>query len=412
MIKRTIKQEILRSLKAKPVTLVTGARQVGKSTLCYEIRDELGYGYVSLDDPRERKLAKEDPELFLSLHPAPLILDEVQYVPELFEVLEAKVNRQKEKTGRNEGMYLLTGSEVYELMKGVSQSMAGRVSIVRMSPLSASEIFSQEEKPFEVSPEAASLRTKDYQMDVRRLLELIVRGMYPELYDKEKKETESERFYADYVDTYLERDVSQLIQLRDKLKFQNFLEVLSSLTGEELVYDTLAKAVGVKVDTIQSWLSVLVAGGIVYLLEPYHEYSVVKRIVKRPKIYFSDTGLACYLARLNNVDVLQKSIFLGRFVETYIVNEIRKSYLNNGRQVNMYYYRDSNQNEIDLVLLQEGKLHLVECKSGISYTKRDVKAFSQLKESSYPIGASAILCNTPSVYSVCENVYALPITSI
>ena len=249
-------------------------------------------------------------------------------------------------------------------------------------------------------------------MDIRQLLGLIVRGMYPELYDKEKTGIESEKFYSDYVDTYLERDVSQIIQLRDKLKFQNFLEVLASLTGEELVYDTLAKAVGVKVDTIQSWLSVLVAGGIVYLLEPYHEYSIAKRIMKRPKIYFSDTGLACYLSRLNNVDVLQRSIFLGRFVETYIVNEIRKSYTNNGKEANMYYYRDSNQNEIDLVLLQDGELHLVECKAGISYTNRDVKAFSQLKKSSYPIGTSAIICNTPSVYPIGEDVYALPITSI
>lgn len=412
MIARTIKKQILRSLKTKPVTLVTGARQVGKSTLCYEIRDGLGYEYVSLDDLRERKMAKEDPELFLSLHHAPLILDEVQYAPELFQVLEANVNKEKERKGRNEGMYLLTGSQTYELMKGISQSMAGRVSIVRMSPLSASEIFSQEEKTFEVSPEAAAKRAKDYHMDIRQLLGLIVRGLYPELYDKEKTGIESEKFYSDYVDTYLERDVSQIIQLRDKLKFQNFLEVLASLTGEELVYDTLAKAVGVKVDTIQSWLSVLVAGGIVYLLEPYHEYSIAKRIMKRPKIYFSDTGLACYLSRLNNVDVLQRSIFLGRFVETYIVNEIRKSYTNNGKEANMYYYRDSNQNEIDLVLLQDGELHLVECKAGMSYTNRDVKAFSQLKKSSYPIGTSAIICNTPSVYPIGEDVYALPITSI
>ena len=234
--------------------------------------------------------------------------------------------------------------------------------------------------------------------------------MYPELHANPHLDSAS--FYSNYVDTYLERDVSQIIRLNKKLQFQNFMEALASLTGEELVYDALAKAVGVKVNTIKSWISVLVAGDIIYLLQPYNELSITKRIVKRPKIYFNDTGLACYLARLNNEDVLMNSIFKGRYVETYIVNEIRKSFRNNGLQDRFFFYRDNNQNEIDLVYVDQGTLHFVECKSGVDYSPKDIKTFKQLANSAYPVGNSCIVCNIPSFYSIAEGVYALPITAI
>lgn len=291
LIKRTIKEQILKSIKNKPVTLITVARQVGKSTLCYQIKKELDYNYVSLDDIRERKQAITDPEMFLQLHKWPLIIDDVQYAPKLFEVIEGIVNKEKLENGNNYGMYILTGSQAYELMSGVTESLAGRVSIIRMSPLSTREIFDSSEKKFEIDPIILANRSKDFTLEANDLYKLIVRGMYPELY--ENSNLDSNMFYSNYVDTYIERDVSQIINLKDKLKFQNFMEVLASITGEELVYDTLSKAVGVKVETIKSWISVLIAGDIIYLLEPYNEMSVVKRIVKRPKIYFNDTGLAC-----------------------------------------------------------------------------------------------------------------------
>ena len=410
MIKRTIQKQIETSIKTKPVTLITGARQVGKSTLCYEMKKEFGFNYVSLDDRFERAQAINDPELFLKLHPCPLIIDEVQYAPQLFDSLESIVNKKKLETGSNNGMFILTGSQAYELMNGVTESMAGRVSIIKMSTLSASEIFGQEELKFEINPTKNNKRISNYKINLDELYKLIVRGMYPELYDK--PEISSDSFYANYVATYIERDVSQLINVKDKMKFQNFVEILASLTGQELVYDTIAKAIGVKVDTVQSWISVLAAGEIIYLLQPYNELSIVKRIVKRPKLYFYDTGLACYLARLNNEEVLKKSIFAGRFVETYIVNEIKKSYRNNGIRDNFYYYRDNNQNEIDLIILDNGELHFVECKSGVSYSKKDVKAFKQLENSEYIKGSSCILCNTETVYSIDEDVYVLPISAI
>ena len=410
MINRTIKKQIDLSIKTKPITLITGARQVGKSTLCYEIKKKYGYNYVSLDDRREREQAINDPELFLKMHNCPLIIDEVQYAPKLFEVIESMVNKEKLENGNNNGMFILTSSQAYELMSGVTESLAGRVSIIRMSPLSSSEIYNKEELKFEIDPIKNNKRISNYHIDVDKLYKLIVKGMYPELYDK--PEITSDSFYSNYVDTYIERDLSQLINVKDKMKFQNFMEILASLTGQELIYDTIAKAVGVKVNTIQSWISVLIACEIIYLLQPYNELSVVKRIVKRPKLYFNDTGLACYLARLDNDEVLNKSIFAGRFIETYIVNEIKKSYRNNGIKENFYYYRDNNQNEIDLIILENGTLHFIECKSGVSFNRNNVKSFKQLNDTNYIIGLSCIICNTDVIYTIDDNVYALPVTSI
>ncbi len=411
MIKRTIYDYIIKTISNRPVTLITGARQVGKSTLCGELVKEFNYNYVSLDNLRERKTAFEDPELFLQVHKYPLIIDEVQYAPKLFAVIEQIVNEKKFKDGDNYGMYILTGSQSYKLLEGVSESMAGRVAIVNMSPLSLSEIHNVEENIFKVDMTTNINRTQNYKIPLLEVYETIVKGFYPELYDN--LNLESEQFYSDYVQTYIERDVSKAINLIDKLKFQNFLEIMASFTGEELVYDTIAKAVGVSVPTIQSWISVLVSGNIIHLLQSYNENSAIKRVVKRPKIYFSDTGLACYLARLNNPEVLRNSRFNGRFMETFIINEIMKSYMNNNKKTNFYYYRDNDQNEIDLIILDKGVLHLIECKTGISYKLSDVKAFETLeKKTKYLVGSKSIICNTDVCYSIGKGVLVLPITSI
>ena len=411
MIKRTIYPQIVKAIQNRPVVLITGARQVGKSTLCKKIIQDYNFNYVSLDDIRERQMALNDPEMFLQIHKWPLIIDEVQYAPKLFEVIESLVNKEKIETGKNYGMFVLTGSQTYNLMEGVSESMAGRASIIKMSPLSKSEINQVVEKPFTINLEENFKRTSVYQINVDELYESIVKGFYPELYDNEN--LDSNHYYSDYIDTYINKDVSQIINLKDKLKFQNFMEVLASLTGEELVYDSIAKTIGMSVMTIQSWVSVLVAADIIYLLRPYNENSVLKRVVKRPKIYFKDTGLACYLSRLNNKDVLKTSRFNGRFVETYIINEIMKSYLNNGKTPNFFYYRDSDQKEIDLIILDEGKLNLIECKSGVSFKLSDVNSFETLKKkTNYQVDKCCIICNTPKLYSLKKDVLVLPLSAI
>lgn len=409
MINRTIYNQIELSIKTKPVTLITGARQVGKSTIALLFKEK-GFNYVSLDSSRERELAKKDPEMFLSLHPWPLIIDEVQRAPELFNAIEEIVNNEKIKKNDNYGMYILTGSQIYKLMNGVTESLAGRVSIIHMMPLSRNEIISRKEPMFNFDIIETQKRANKNPLNPIDLFNIIVKGFYPELYNN--KLLQVQKFYSDYVETYIERDVSEIINVKDKLQFRRFMELIASLTGQELIYDNIAKTIGVDKKTIMSWLSVLIAGDIVYLLEPYSEISITKRIIKRPKLYFSDTGLACYLARLTSGEILRASTFSGRFVETYIINEIKKSYINNGIEPNFYYYRDNNMNEIDLIILQDGKLNRVECKSGFNFNNSAVKAFKQLDKTQYAIGAKVIISNTDTVYPLDDGVYVLPLSGI
>lgn len=410
MIDRTLAPYVRRSIEHWPVTLITGARQVGKSTLCKVIKDEFGFDYVSLDNPRHRDMAVKDPAMFLKLNPCPLIIDEVQYAPGLFDEIEHIVNQSKFDTGNNHGMYILTGSHVYNLMKGVTESLAGRVNIIEMSPLSSSEIGAVEERPFEVDMNYIAGRVRKVRMDPIELYERIVRGMYPELYDDPGKDTEE--FYGNYIETYLQKDVSLLVNIQDKVKFSDFLSVLASLTGQELVYDTISNALGIDAKTVKSWISVLVTGHIVRLVQPYYDTHMIKRYSKHPKIYFNDTGLACYLMGITNSDVLSKGIYKGRLVETYIVNEIIKSYSNNCTKCGIFFFRDRNNHEIDLVLLKDSKLHMVECKSGVTFSEKDAKTFGYMRSESYEIAESCIICNTDEIYPIGDGVFVLPITSI
>lgn len=409
MINRTILKQIEISVKSRPVTLITGARQVGKSTLA-TLFIKKGFSYVSLDNSRERELARKDPVQFLQLNPWPLIIDEVQRAPELFEAIEEIVNKEKLQNEHNYGMYILTESQMFKLMNNVSESMSGRVSIIHMLPLSRSEIINREEDLFDFNLMKINNRAKENPLSINELFNDIVHGYYPELYSNDL--LTSEKFYSDYVETYIERDVSEIVNIKDKFAFRRFMEMLASLTGEELVYENLSKAIEVDNKTIRSWISILLASDIIYLLEPYNENSITKRIVKRPKVYFTDTGLACYLARLDAPETLNKSIFSGRFVETYIINELRKSFINNGINPHFYYYRDNNRNEIDLIIINKGILHRIECKSGINYNMSAVKGFKQLDQTNYEKGKSVIICNTDSVYPLDDDVYVLPIAGI
>lgn len=411
MINRTIYKEIIDTIKNKAVTVITGARQVGKTTLCSLIETELGFNYVSLADPIIRNSAKSDPSEFLSLNPFPLIIDEIQKAPELFEYLEGIVDKEIKK-GNKKGLYVLTGSQAYKLMKGVTESMSGRVGLISMSPLSLSEITNKEELPFEVDIQRIKNRTKDYLIDTNKMYEYIVKGFYPELYDNTNLKTSI--FYADYVETYLERDVSDFINLKDKQKFLNLMSVLASLTGQELIYDNLSKIIGVDVKTIQSWISVLIAGNIIYLLYPYNEESMVKQVTKRPKIYYGDTGLACYLARVTTPETLKASYLKGHMVETFIVNEIIKSYKNNryDKEASFYYYRNSNQEEIDLIIVRDGKISLIECKSGEEFNSKDVSSFDNLSKTRLEMTNNAIICTTKNIYSIGKGIYVIPVTSI
>ncbi len=412
MIERTIYQEIKKAINEKPVVVISGARQVGKTTICTDkIEKELGFSYVSLANPILRSSALQDPQAFLSLHPAPLIIDEIQKAPILFDYIEGEVDEQKRK-GNKTSLYILTGSEAYKLKQGVTESMRGRVSFIHVSPLSMSEIMLKEEKPFVISPKDNLERVSSYQIPTLDLYGYIVKGFYPELYDNPNLNPSI--FYSDYIESYLTKDVDEIKEVKDKTKFLNLMTLLASLTGQELNCTELSRAIGVDVKTISSWLSVLEAGNIIHLLQPYSDSSIKRQIVKRPKIYFSDTGLACYLAKIGSKETLIASYLKDHMMETYIINEIMKSYSNlrKDKAISFYYYRDSQQNEIGLIILKDGKLTAIECKSGEQYSSNDLKTTRILKNGRYPIEAKGIICTCKSVYPLGDDSYLLPVTAI
>lgn len=402
VIKRTMESRILSSIKQWPVTLITGARQVGKSFLCSKIAEDMGFSYVSLDNPMERKTAIKDPEEFLRIHQFPLVIDEVQYAPELFDHIEFYVNKRKLETGNNYGMYILTGSQSYSLMQNVTQSLAGRVNVMVMHQLSSREINNEKETPFSID----NARDNASSSEKGDIYDRIVRGFYPELHDGSGKDYKS--FYGNYVASYLYRDVSQMMNVVDKVAFSDFLSVVASLTGQELVYENIAKEVQVSSKTIKSWISILEAGHIVRLLKPYYDTSIVNRVVKHPKLYFTDTGLACYLAGIPDGTVLEKSFFKGRFFETYVVNEIIKSYDNNGEHCEFSYFRDNNGNEIDLLIFHDFKVTMIEIKAGVMFDKADVSAFKYIRAGSREVVGGCLICNTEKPYVIDKDVLAIP----
>ena len=408
MIPRTIYPHILESIRNKPVTLITGARQTGKTFLCREIHETMGINYVTLADRQERELANKDPDAFLKIHGTPLIIDEIQKAKNLFDSIEAAVDKAIFERKGSKGLYIITGSQAYKLMEGISESLAGRVGIIRMSPLSISEIEGRENRPFIPDPVAANSRKID--KDMSSVYADIYRGSYPELYDN--KDLKTHTFYADYVDTYIAQDVMEIINLRDQYKFFNFMQVLASLTGQELVESTICNSAGINSRTLKEWLSVLEAGEIIRLVQPYNGASTVKRVTKRPKIYFRDTGLACYLAKITGPDTLMASYLKGAMAETYIVNEIIKTYSNEKENAAFYYYRSSGGNEVDLLIQRNGEINLIECKGGIETNASDVNAFGRLGETKDRIGPSCIVCMTETPYPVKKDVYAIPVTSI
>ncbi len=404
MIKRTAVSRIEELSKHFPVIMVCGARQTGKTTLLKEFARKNGkINYVTLDYPVLKQLAKSDPELFLQQYETPLIIDEIQYAPELLPFIKINVDRKN-----TSGQYFLTGSQMFHAMKNVSESLAGRVAVISLYSLSYSEISGKDSKAFlpEEVPFSEQKRT------ISEVFGQIYRGGMPKL--SADKEISSEDYFGSYMQTYLERDIRDLINIRDEERFLRFISCVAARTAQEVNLSDISKDIGIDSKTADSWLSVLVSSGIVFLLSPFSA-NTVKRIVKRPKLYFMDTGLACYLSLWNNPRALELSAMSGAMFETYVVSEIIKSYANAGVDVRsrLCYYRDNNSKEIDLLIVQNGKIFPIEIKKSANPGRESLKNFNVIHGlSNFEVGKGCILCMAASTLPLDSMNSLIPIDAI
>ncbi|MCI8646805.1 MAG: ATP-binding protein [Firmicutes bacterium] len=418
-IKRAAEDTVLRLSKMFPVLLVTGPRQVGKTTLLQklaEMQKEAGIErkYVTLDDPDARYLAKRDPALFLQRYSPPVLIDEIQYATELLPYIKMSADRSKQK-----GDFWLTGSQVFHLMKNVSESLAGRVGIVNLLGLSDAEIYGTPSEPFSADSERFMNRLPLVRpRGLNEIYSRIFKGSMPELYAEEGIDWEA--YYSSYVNTYLQRDIHDLAQVGDEMQFYNFMTIVAAHTSKPVVYEELANAAGISAPTAKKWLSVLLSSHIIALIQPYHN-NALKRTVKMPLLHFLDTGLAAYLLKWGNPQALEKGAMSGAFFESYVFSEIYKSYLNAGKEPPIYYYRDKDQKEIDLLIYQNGILSPVEIKKAASPGKSATKNFHVLKPArtaetsggleslKVEIGMGSVVCMASDLIPLDEKNWYVPV---
>ena len=381
--------------------LITGPRQVGKSTMLEHI--DKARNKVTLDDLQERNLAKNDPEMFLKLHKTPILIDEVQYAPELFSYIKIAIDN-----GAKPGSFWLTGSQSYKLMSLAQESLAGRIAILNLTTLSQHELYSNGELlPFTLSLDELKQREQLYEKaDINNIFERIWQGGLPGL--ASGKYTNRDIYYSSYLQTYLSRDVKEEMPIKDDSKFIDFIRAVACRVGQVLNIHSIATDVEVSADTAKRWLGMLEKSEVIFFLHPYSN-NLLKRVIKTPKLYFFDTGLVCYLTKYSNAEILQNSSINGAILENYIVAEIRKSYLNSGKEVYMYYYRDKDQAEIDLILEYDGELHPIEIKKSANPNSAMVKNFEILSKSSIPVGHGAIICMKDSISALDSKTLIIPV---
>jgi predicted AAA+ superfamily ATPase len=402
MIPRTLGQTILQVSNSFPVLMLTGPRQVGKTTLL-AMCSAGGRAYVTLDDLDMRRLAQQDPALFLQTWPAPVTIDEVQYAPQLFSAIKMAVD----KDGRN-GLYWLTGSQKFELMTGLTESLAGRVAIVDLLGLSQAEQQERalQSQPFVPTAEWISrARNLAQPVSLKALYEQIWLGSYPRLVAQGPQSRDV--YYRSYVQTYIQRDVQDLLKISDPLSFHRFLSVTAARTGQLLNYANMANELDIDNKTVKAWLSVLQASGLVYLLQPYHR-NLTKRMIKSPKLYFLDTGLAAYLTKWGTPEALEAGSMSGPMLETWAVCEILKSYWHNGKEAPLYFYRDTEQREIDLLIEADDVIYPIEIKKTASPSSQATRQLFAAQNLGKKVGPGAVLCLMARDVPLSDSVTAIP----
>lgn len=411
-INRAITDHLKKTMQNFPAVLITGPRQVGKSSLLQTLNGD--FEYISFDNPIVLDQAKNDPELFFLNHSDILILDEIQYVPDLFPYLKIKIDEMRfaalQGTEQEKCLFLLSGSQTYQLMQNVSESLAGRLAILPIQGVSFRERKNVAcALPF--IPDATYLSArKNESLDTSDLWEIIHRGSMPRLV---ATSDDWETYYSSYVSTYIERDVNQLTKVSDRGEFVRFMSALASRSGELLNHDNLAREIGVSAMTAKRWTQILETSGIITLLQPYHN-NHLKRMIKTPKVYFSDTGLLAWLTRWLTPDTIRHGAKSGQFFETWVVSEIVKSHLNAGRSTrNLYFYRDADQREIDLIIEDGRTVYPIEIKLTGKPTPRMAQAFRHLEPittaGDTSIGDGAVINQYPEIILLDKHIRAIPV---
>ena len=396
--------ELSRSFSA---ILLTGPRQAGKTTLLRELveKENIGRRYVTLDDLTERDLAKNDPVTFLQLHQPPVLIDEVQYAPELFPYIKIYIDEH-----HNPGDFWMTGSQIFRMMRGVQESLAGRVALLHMSPLSQREIIGAPCTPFTTELEQfLSEQGKITAVSTPELFTRLWRGSMPGLVSGQVPDRNI--FYSSYLSTYVERDVRELSGSVDALKFNRFVTAVAARCAQLLNYHALAEDADIDVLTSKAWVNILETLGIIFLLHPYSN-NVLKRTIKTPKVYFYDTGLVCYLTRWSSPEVAESGAMNGALLENFAVSEIVKGYQNAGLEPYLYFYRDHDAKEIDLILEGNGKLCPLEIKKTAMPDKRLTRVFKVIDKSPLQLGTGAILCTSEKFSAFDSNNLIVPIWMI
>jgi len=403
-IHRHIQPVVERIARRKPVLVLTGARQVGKSTMLKEVYRQLNY--VALNRPLVRQSAVDNPSLFFEEHRPPVIVDEIQKAAALFDYIKDIVDEDKTK-----GQFYLTGSQSMRLMKGVSDSLAGRAGVIKLLGLSMRELDGIAcRAPFAPTREhRKAMQAAGVGFDYRAITGRIHKGFFPELYETPSDLHDWADFHSSYFQTYIEKDIKDVLQIQDESAFIKFVKATASLTGEMLNMTAIAEICGKDVKTVRAWLSVLESSGLVYLLEPYHN-NFNKRLLKTPKLYFLDTGLACWLLGWNTPEQLTNGAVWGHMFESFVFGEILKSYYNDGIvKPPLYYYRDKDKNEVDLLIMDGETLYPIEIKASSDPTKSMIKSFRCLD--SIPgkkAGTGAVVCLAKERLPLTDNVWILP----
>ena len=389
-----------------PVILITGPRQVGKTTMLKKLMENTDRSYVSLDDLNERELAINDPAMFLEIHKPPILIDEVQYAPELFTYIKLSVDKNQ-----NPGDFWLTATQMFKLMEGVRESLAGRVAILRLNTLSQNEIYAQlENQPFSLDLDLLLQREKKIEsIDVNEAYRRIYTGSMPAIVTG--KYTDKNIFYSSYINTYLERDVQKLLPTIDTLEFLKFITSLAARCGQIVNNAQIARECDINEVTVKKWSNVLQKLGIIFYLHPYSN-NTLKRTIKAPKVYFFDTGLVSYLTKWSSSETLESGAMNGAILENYCISEIIKSFDNSGKESFVYYYRDKDMKEIDVIIEADGTLYPIEIKKTAMPNIQLTNVFNVLDKSNMKRGNGAIICMKDKLSAFDNKNYIIPISLI